>query len=131
MTDYFELAELADRILAICDDDAAELAAVLDDVDLDVRTELLVSDFLNAYQVFWYFYRYEPEILASERLMLSSASSLATAAGVLLEERDLFEIRFRITDAHPEMVVSDGEAVLAVFRGAGAYRDAAAWADSN
>ena len=131
MTDYFELAKLADRILAICDDDVGELAAILDDVDEDVRNELLVSDFLNAYQVFWYFYRYEPEILAGERLMLSSASSLATTAGVLFEERDLYFIRFLIVDAQPEMLVSDGEEVLAVFRGKNAYRDAAAWADSN
>lgn len=131
MTDYFELAELADRILAISDDDAAELADVLDDVDEDVRNELLVSDFLNAYQVFWYFYRYEPEILAGERLMLASASSLATSSGVLFEERDLFIIRFRIMDTQPEMLVSDGEDVLMVFRGRNAYSDAAAWADSN
>ncbi|WAI01486.1 hypothetical protein [Methanogenium organophilum] len=129
MTDYFELAKLADRILAISDDDAAELAAILDDVDEDVRNELLVSDFLNAYQVFWYFYRYEPEILAAERLMLSSASSLSR--GVLIEERDLFQILFRITDSVPEMLVSDGEDVLMVFRGRSAYRDAAEWADSN
>lgn len=129
MTDYFELAELADRILAISEDDAAELATILDDVDEDVRNELLVSDFLNAYQVFWYFFRYEPEILAGERLMLSSASSLSH--GVLFEERDLFQILFRVTDAQPEMVVSDGVEVLKVFRGKNAYRDAAEWADSN
>lgn len=131
MTDYFELAKLADRILAICDDDVGELAAILDDVDEDVRNELLVSDFLNAYQVFWYFYRYEPEILAGERLMLASASSLGTAAGVLFEERDIFLILFRVMDAQPEMIVSDGEEVLKVFRGKNAYQDAAAWVDSN
>ena len=129
MTDYFELAELADRILAISEDDAAELATILDDVDQDVRNELIVSDFLNAYQVFWYFFRYEPEILAGERLMLSSAASLSR--GVLFEERDLFQILFRVTDSLPEMLVSDGEEVLMTFRGRSAYRDAAEWADSN
>ncbi|KAF1078302.1 hypothetical protein [Methanogenium sp. MK-MG] len=129
MTDYVELAELADSILAISDDDVAELVSVLDELEEGVRNELLVSDFLNAYQVFWYFFRYEPEILAAERLMLSSASSLPK--GVLIEERDIYEIRFRVADAHPEMLVTDGEAELMTFRGKGAYRDAAEWVDSN
>ena len=129
MTDYFELAELADRILTISDDDAAKLVSVLDELDEGVRNELLVSDFLNAYQVFWYFFRYEPEILAAERLMLSSASSLS--AGVLIEERDIYEILFRVADALPEMLVTDGEEALMVFRGTNSYRDAVEWADSN
>jgi hypothetical protein len=129
MTDYFELAELADRILTISDDDAAKLVSVLDELDEGVRNELLVSDFLNAYQVFWYFFRYEPEILAAERLMLSSASSLS--AGVLIEERDIYEILFRVTDALPEMLVTDGEEALMVFRGTNSYWDAVEWVDSN
>jgi hypothetical protein len=129
MTDYFELAELADRILTISDDDAAKLVSVLDELDEGVRNELLVSDFLNAYQVFWYFFRYEPEILAAERLMLSSASSLS--AGVLIEERDIYEILFRVADALPEMLVTDGEEALMVFRGTNSYWDAVEWVDSN
>ena len=129
MTDYFELAELADRILTISDDDAAKLVSVLDELDEGVRNELLVSDFLNAYQVFWYFFRYEPEILAAERLMLSSASSLS--AGVLIVERDIYEILFRVADALPEMLVTDGEEALMVFRGTNSYWDAVEWVDSN
>ncbi|GAB7016130.1 hypothetical protein [Methanogenium cariaci] len=129
MTEYSELAELADRILATGEDDVTELVSVLDTLDEGVRNELLVSDFLNAYQVFWYFFRYEPEILAAERLMLSSASSLPR--GVLVEERDIYEIWFRVVDALPEMRVTDGEEVLVTFRGKGAYRDAAEWVDNN
>lgn len=129
MTDYFELAELADRILTICDDDVAELVSILDELDEDVKNELLVSDFLNAYQVFWYFFRYEPEILAAERLMLSSASSLSQ--GVLIEERDIYEIWFRVADSRPEMLVTDGEVVLVAFQGSNAYRDAAEWVDNT
>ncbi|WFN34908.1 hypothetical protein L1S32_01965 [Methanogenium sp. S4BF] len=129
MTDYFELAELADRILTICDDDVEELVSVLDELEEGVRDELLVSDFLNAYQVFWYFFRYEPDILAAERLMLSSASSLLQ--GVLIEERDIYEILFRVADGRPEMFVTDGEEVLMVFQGTNAYRDAAEWVDNT
>lgn len=129
MTDYFELAELADRILTICDDDVAELVSILDELDEDVKNELLISDFLNAYQVFWYFFRYEPEILAAERLMLSSASSLSQ--GVLIEERDIYEIWFRVADSRPEMLVTDGEVVLVAFQGSNAYRDAAEWVDNT
>ncbi|MDE4907447.1 hypothetical protein L0665_02275 [Methanogenium marinum] len=129
MTDYFELAELADKILEISDEDMTKLVSVLDDLDEGVKNELLVSDFLNAYQVFWYFFRYEPEILPGERLMLLSASSLTE--GVLIEERDIYEIRFRVVDALPEILVTDGEAVLETFSGKGAYRDAAEWVDNN
>ncbi len=129
MTDYFELAELADRILEISEEDAAKLVSVLDELEEGVRNELLVSDFLNAYQVFWYFFRYEPDILAAERLILSSAASLSV--GVLIEERDIYEIWFRVADALPEMLVTDGETVLVTFRGKGAYRDAAEWVDNN
>ncbi len=128
MTDYFELAELADRMLTISDEDVAKLASVLDELDEGVRNELLVSDFLNAYQVFWYFFWYEPDILAAERLMLSSASSLSK--GVLIEERDIYEIWFRVADALPEMVVTDGEEALVTFSGKGAYQDAAEWVDN-
>ena len=129
MTDYFELAELADGILAISDDDVAKLASVLDDLDEGAKNELLVSDFLNAYQVFWYFFRYEPDVLAAERLMLSSASSLTK--GVLIEERDIYEILFCVVDALPVMLVTDGETVLETFRGKGAYREAAEWVDNT
>ena len=129
MTDYFELAELADRMLTISDDDVAKLVSVLDELDEGVKNELLVSDFLNAYQVFWYFFRYEPDILAAERLILSSASSLSK--GVLIEERDIYEIWFRVADALPEMVVTDGEEALVTFRGKGAYQDAAEWVDNT
>ncbi len=128
MTDYFELAELADKILTICDDDVAELALVLDELEEGVKNELLVSDFLNAYQVFWYFFRYEPDILATERLMLSSASSLLQ--GVLIEERDLYEIMFRVANGRAEMIVTDGEGVLSVFQGKNAYQEAADWVDT-
>jgi len=129
MTDYFELAELADRMLTISDEDVAKLASVLDELDEGVRNELLVSDFLNAYQVFWYFFRYEPDILAAERLILSSASSLSK--GVLIEERDIYEIWFRVVDALPEMLVTDGEEALVTFSGEGAYQDAAEWVDNT
>ena len=129
MTDYIELAELADEILTISDDDVTKLASVLDELAENVKNELLVSDFLNAYQVFWYFFRYEPEILAAERLMLSSASSLLP--GVLIEERDVYEIVFRVANGRPEMLVTDGEEILKVFYGTNAYREAADWVDTT
>lgn len=129
MTDYIELAELADEILTISDDDVTKLASVLDELAENVKNELLVSDFLNAYQVFWYFFRYEPEILAAERLMLSSASSLLP--GVLIEERDVYEIVFRVSNGRPEMLVTDGEEILKVFYGTNAYREAADWVDTT
>ena len=47
-----------------------------DALDPALRNELLVSDLLNAYQAFYYFFRILPDDLVCERLELEPASSL-------------------------------------------------------
>ncbi len=129
MTDYYELAELADRIFSIAEDDAEKLADVLDRVDESIRWELLGSDFLNAYQVFYYVFREAPTLLAEERLILNAASSLSH--GVFFEERGLAELVFVLRERTPIILVTDGEQVVKTFDGASAYRDAVAFAEEN
>lgn len=129
MIDYYELAQLADKILEIADDDVPVLAEIIDDIDPETRNELLFSDFLNAYQVFYYFFREEPDILVDERLSLVPASAIRK--GVLAEERDLLELVFIVADEIPEILVTDGEEILQTFSGKNAYREAVRWADEQ
>ncbi len=129
MNDYVELARLADRILEISGDDEERLAEVLDTLDPETRHELLVSDLLNAYQVFYYCFREVPDELTKERLMLHPASELAD--GVLLDEVDIYEVVFSVADRAPVVTITDGEEVLARLTGRHAYRDALCFLDES
>ena len=52
------------------------LSGMLDALDTGTRNELLESDLLNAFQVFYYYFRINPDELVKERLELEPASSL-------------------------------------------------------
>jgi len=127
LTDYDELAILADRLFETSDDDVKKLAELLDPLDADLRTELITSDLLNAWQVFYYFFREIPTALGEERLILQPASALSK--GVLLEEIDLMELWFRLSDKGGVLDVSDGDSVVASFSGKSAYHDAVKYAE--
>lgn len=116
---FSRLIAIADRLLEEADDDVAHLARAIDALDQAVRDELLVSDQLNAYQVFYYFFRTEPDLLVQERLDLETASSLVR--GLKVEETDLLEMFFGIRNAKPVIVISDGDKVVATFSGKSAY----------
>lgn len=116
---FSRLIAIADRLLEEADDDVAHLARAIDALDQAVRDELLVSDQLNAYQVFYYFFRTEPDLLVQERLDLEPASSLVR--GLKIEETDLLEMFFGIRNAKPVIVISDGDKVVATFSGKSAY----------
>jgi hypothetical protein len=120
--DYYELARLADKVLEISGDDEEELATVLDTLDPSLRAELLVSDFLNAYQVFHYYFRSIPGALVREHLILTPASE--TRDGVLVEEVDLYQLVLYVREGVPHIAVGDGEHLLATFSGKDAYRAA-------
>ncbi|NYT05940.1 MAG: hypothetical protein GKC04_06170 [Methanomicrobiales archaeon] len=127
MTDYIELAELADRIFAIAEDDLERFAGVIADIDPSIRDELLHSDFLNALQVFYVAFGEVPTELAEERLLLEPATAVAN--GILLEDRDLLELYFAEIDGVPSVLVTDGEAVRASFTGRGAYGRAVSYSE--
>jgi hypothetical protein len=120
--EYQELGLLADAILEECDDDVAQLAGRLDDLPVPVRDDLLSSDFFNAYQIFYFFFRSNPAEIEMERMMLLPASELQY--GIRINEIDLLELIFAVVDREPVIIVSDGDRVLAQFTGKTAYRDA-------
>lgn len=116
---YSELYSIADRILEIGEDRPDLLAGELERLPQSIRSELLASDILNAYQVFYYYFRKDPGDLEKDRLTLQPASALST--GVMITETDLFEVIFSVEDEEPLFSVSDGEQVIARFRGNDSY----------
>jgi hypothetical protein len=118
---YPALVDRADRMLEDCEDDVECLAVRLGGLEPEVRDELLVSDLLNAWQVFYFSFRTDPGALLRERLELEPASGLP---GFLkIGEIDLFEIFFGIHESMPWIVVTDGEKTVASFTGGGAYEE--------
>jgi hypothetical protein len=126
---YSELGVIAEEMLEEAEEDVGVLVRVLESLPPKIRADLFSSDFLNAYQVFYYFYREEPGELEKDRLILQPASALKK--GVLLTEIDLLEIVFRVDEEGGVISVSDGEQVLVNFRGRGSYDKAVRFIDEN
>ena len=120
MIDPVELAELADRILAIAGENVKVLADVLDTLDAEARSELLTSDLLNALQSFYYHFRELPTLLGQERLTLQPA--MAAADGILFEEENGLELVFQVEKGGPVVKVTELGELLAKFEGSSAYR---------
>jgi hypothetical protein len=116
---YQELVGIVDAILDECDDNVPCIVKKLDGLDEASRNELLLSDLLNAYQVFYWFFRKEPDLLTMERMDLEPASSLRN--GLLIEETDLLEMYFAVHGSAPIIVVHDGDKAVATFTGKTAY----------
>ncbi|MEN6444250.1 MAG: hypothetical protein WC391_04850 [Methanoregula sp.] len=126
---FHELVTIADCLLEECGEDEDALVRRLQTLDPDIVNELIVSDLLNAWQVFYFFFRTVPEEIIRERLDLEPASALVS--GILVDEIDLLELRFAIKNNQPYMYVSDGDTVLATFSGNTAYQDARAYIEST
>jgi hypothetical protein len=126
---YQDLGDIAEELFEESNDDPVKLAGLIDRLDPLIRNELLISDFLNAYQTFYYFFREEPGDLEKDRMILEPASSLEQ--GILIHEIDLFEVIFRVEDAEPVVSVGDGEQILAIYHGTDAYRRAIRFIDEN
>ena len=126
---YHALANLADRIFADCEDDVECLAIRLGGLEAGVRDELLVSDLLNAWQVFFYSFRIDPGSLLREQLELEPASALPDF--LKLGTIDLLDLFFGIRDAAPWIVIHDGEKTVASFTGRSAYSDAVKYCEGH
>jgi hypothetical protein len=124
---YRDLYAVADRILEEGEDDPGALARALDGLDPSIRDELLASDILNAWQVFYYHFREDPGELERDRLTLQPASALSD--GVLLTEIEFYEVVFLIDGKEPVVSVRTGEEIVANFRGKDAYRSARQFLD--
>lgn len=122
---FSELVRIADCLLEESGEDEDALVRQLEVLPGPVRDELFVSDLLNAWQVFYYFYRMEPDELVRERLELEPASSLPS--GVVIDEIDLLERVFRIARHRPEILVTDGKETLKTFTGTSAVADSLAY----
>jgi hypothetical protein len=118
---YRKLVALADHLFEQCEDDVTCLSPMLDALDSGTRNELLASDLLNAFQVFFYFFRRMPDELVQERLELEPASSLIK--GVKIDEIELLELFFAVKNHEPVIIVSDGETALMTFKGKKAYAE--------
>jgi len=126
---YSELSRIADQILERGEDQPEVLARELEQLPREIRNELLTSDLLNAFQVFYYYFREDPGDLERDRLTLQPASALLT--GVMVTEIDLFEILFSIEAGEPVLSVSDGDQVIARYRGIDAFRKALRFLDES
>jgi hypothetical protein len=126
---YRDLAKIADRLFMQSDDDEEQLAYALDSVEPEVRQALLASDLLNAYQVFYYYFREFPGELAKERLLLLPATSLSQK--VVLAEIDYVEVEFRVEQGDPEITLLDEGQVIAKYHGNDAYRSAMQFIDDS
>lgn len=120
MIDPVELAELADRVLAIAGENVKVLAEVLDTLDSEARSDLLTSDLLNALQSFFYHFRELPTLIGQERLTLQPA--VAAEDGIPFEDDKRLELVFRIEEGGPVIEVTDGGEVIVKFEGQSAYR---------
>jgi len=118
---YQDLVAIAERLFDACEDDVRCISRMIETLDPASRNELLVSDLLNAFQVFFYFFRTMPDELTQERLELEPASSLVH--GIKLDEIDLLELIFSVQDKKPVIVISDGEHPLVTYEGKSAYAD--------
>lgn len=128
-TPYRELAKLADSLFLASGDDEERLASHLDTINTEQRLELFGSDLLNAYQVFYYFFREYPGDLEKERMILTPASSLRK--GLVIREIDYLEVIFSMDADEPLITVRDDEQVLGHYRGRNAYRDAMQFIDES
>lgn len=118
---YAGLSDMVEAILTRCDDDPACIAAGLEKMEPDIRREVLVSDLLNAWQVFWYFFRTDPGDEAAEFLAFHPAGELNH--GVPMGDIDIFTLEFRVTDGEPEIRISDDVQEVARYRGASAWNE--------
>ncbi len=129
MADYMDLADIAERLFEASDDDDERLAGRLDTLDEETRQALLASDLLNAYQVFYFWFRETPDDLAMERLQLHAASDLAR--GIVIDEIDIYDLVFSVKGGNPILVLTDGENTLARFEGERAYGEILEYLDEH
>lgn len=126
---YRDLAIIAERLFMQSNDDEEQLASALDSVDDEIRRDLLASDLLNAYQVFYYHFREFPGELVKERLLLLPASSLSH--GVVLLEIDYVEVVFQVEQGDPVIALHDEGQVIANYHGKDAYQSAMQFIDDS
>lgn len=126
---YAVLSDLVDRMLEDCDEDVVCVRMRLFALDPAVRDALLISDLLNAWQVFYYFFENRPFDDACEILAFTPASALAQ--GIAIGEYRECTLTFQVTDGSPIIIVSDDLREMGRFFGSHAYTDAIRFIDAE
>lgn len=126
---YEDLGNITDSILEECDEDVVLLAEKIDRLPPQIRDNLLSSDFLNAYQAFYFFFRIQPAEIEMERMLLLPASELQY--GIRLNEIELTELIFAVFNHEPVVLVGDGDRELARYTGKDAYQQALCFIEST
>jgi hypothetical protein len=118
---YDTLSDIADTIFRRCDDDPSCIASEIRKLDPDTQCDLLTSDLLNAWQVFWYYFKDYPGDEAVEFLNFHPAGDLVR--GVPMGDVGLFTLTFQMIVDEPEIIVSDDIGEIARFRGITAWEE--------
>jgi hypothetical protein len=130
-TPYQELGEIAEQLFTACDDDPICVAKKLDTVTQNIREELLRSDLLNAFQVFYYYFHESPDIVAEEILLFHSAAHLKQGI-FLIKGNGPYEMIFFVKQGKPMIVITDeDDLVLKTCTGKGAYQEAVSFIREN
>lgn len=123
------LSDIVDRILEDCDEDVICTRMRLTALDPAVRDAIVVSDLLNSWQVFYYFFQEQPFDDAFEILAFTPASVLPQ--GISIGEYRQCTLTFGVTNGRPVIVVSDDLQELRRFSGPHAYQEAIRFIDTE
>lgn len=119
---YAELADLVEEILVRCDDDPSCIAAALNTLEPETRDEILSSDLLNAWQVFWYYFQEYPGDEPVEFLVFHSAGELSR--GVPMGNAGIFSLTFIVKAGDPCILIEDDITEVARFTGQSSWNEA-------
>jgi hypothetical protein len=128
---YQELGDIAEQLFTVCEDNPICVAKKLDTLMPNVRDILLESELLNAFQVFYYYFRESPDIVAEEILLFHSAAQLMHGLS-FLKNNSPYEMIFLVKQGTPKIVILDeDELVLKICTGKRAYQEAISFIREN
>lgn len=116
------LSGIVYQILEDCDEDVVCTRMRLSGLEPSVREAILTSDLLNAWQVFFFFFKEYPSDEAREILAFTPASVLPQ--GVTIGEYRQYVLTFVVDLAKPVIIISDDLQEMKRFSGPGAYAEA-------
>ena len=128
MVSEAELETLADQLYEECEDDDAELARLMMNLDRDVGIQLCTSDLTNAAQAYMYAFGEVPDEDVYDVLLLEPSSQLLR--GVKIATIELADLIMGFDRAARQFFIGvwNGEKFLAAFAGQGAYDSAVSYA---
>lgn len=125
-----ELAQIADKLYEMADDDDGKLAELMRELPPDIAHALCTSNLTNAAQAYIYaFNEYPPEEIY-DLLLLKSSSLLPQ--GIILETVELSDILFRYDKNTKSFLISTSidDKVAMSFSSQNALQEARLWAQT-